>query len=74
LENYRAHLAGFHAGLQLAGAKSQYFLGASGISGETGKGLFFENGSKDELIAVLRSSDGTNLTNANAINLGLFLG
>jgi len=42
--------------LKLAGGSSQYYLGASGVSGVSGTGLYQEKGSTDELIAIVKSA------------------
>jgi Ca2+-binding RTX toxin-like protein len=62
--------------LQLKGNKSDYFLGASPISGEKGQGLFYDsnNNSKldstDELIGLLQ---GSKLSASNTINNAIFV-
>jgi Ca2+-binding RTX toxin-like protein len=59
--------------LQLDGASSNYYLGASGVSGVTGTGLFAEQGATDELIAIIRSASSTTLNAANTINTAVFV-
>ena len=57
--------------LQLDGAASNYYLGASGVAGVTGIGLYAEQGATDELIAVIRAS--TTLTASNTIGTAVFV-
>jgi len=57
--------------LQLAGQASDYHLGASGLSGVKGLGLFHESGPTDELIAVLQSPKS--LTAANTLATAAFV-
>jgi Ca2+-binding RTX toxin-like protein len=62
--------------LKLKGAATEYYLGASGVSGVPGIGLYHDtnaNGvsSLDELIAILDSAES--LTPANTINAAIFL-
>lgn len=67
--NY-ALIADFTVGadrLQLKGAADDYRLGASGVDGVKGSGLFLETGATDELIAIIASADDTRLTAANTI-------
>lgn len=59
--------------LQLDGAASGYYLAASGVAGVTGTGLWAEQGKTDELIAIIRSANSTNLTAANTINTAVFV-
>jgi Ca2+-binding RTX toxin-like protein len=59
--------------LQLDGAASGYYLGASGVSGVSGTGLYAEQGATDELIAVIRSANTTALNASNTINAALFI-
>ena len=65
--------------LQLAGKKSDYVLGASGVGGLSGQGLFLDlnhNGKidpSDDLIAVLQSGNATALTSANTVGKALFV-
>jgi Ca2+-binding RTX toxin-like protein len=59
--------------LQLDGAASNYYLGASGVSGVTGTGLWAEQGATDELIAIIRSASSTTLNAANTINTAVFV-
>ena len=49
--------------LQLDGAYSNYYIGASGVSGVSGYGVWYEQGSKDELVAVVQSSTTVTITN-----------
>lgn len=59
--------------LQLDGAAGNYYLGASGVSGVSGIGLYAEQGATDELIAIIRSASSTTLTSANTINTAQFV-
>ena len=59
--------------LQLDGAASGYYLAASGVSGVTGTGLWAEQGTTDELIAIIRSANSTALNAANTVNTALFV-
>ena len=59
--------------LQLDGAVSGYYLGASGVSGVTGIGLWSEQGATDELIAIIRSGNSTVLTADNLIKTAAFV-
>lgn len=59
--------------LQLDGAAANYYLGASGVSGATGTGLWAEQGATDELIAIIRSANTTALNAANTVNTALFV-
>jgi hypothetical protein len=59
--------------LQLDGAASNYYLGASGVAGVTGTGLFHEQGATDELIAIIRSANTTALNAGNTINTAAFV-
>jgi Ca2+-binding RTX toxin-like protein len=65
--------------LQLAGKKSDYVLGASGVGGLSGQGLFLDlnhNGKidpSDDLIAVLQSGNANALTSANTVGKALFV-
>jgi Ca2+-binding RTX toxin-like protein len=65
--------------IQLKGAASQYFLGATGINGESGSGVYFDTNNNrsldanDELLAILRSGNSTALTAANSINTANFV-
>ena len=71
-----ALLTDFTAGqdkLQLKGTAAQYFLGAHGITGLTGNGLWFEQGVTDELVAVVRPGSATALTTANTIATAAFV-
>jgi len=59
--------------LQLDGAASGYYLAASGVSGVTGTGLYAEQGTTDELIAIIRSANSTALNATNTVNTALFV-
>jgi Ca2+-binding RTX toxin-like protein len=59
--------------LQLDGAAANYYLGASGVSGVTGTGLWAEQGATDELIAIIRSANSTALNATNTVNTALFV-
>jgi Ca2+-binding RTX toxin-like protein len=65
--------------LRLAGGSAAYFLGASGVSGVSGSGVYHDsNGNKkwdtsDELLAVVRSVSGVPLTAANVIGTAQFV-
>ena len=59
--------------LQLDGAAANYYLGASGVTGVTGTGLYAEQGATDELIAIIRSANSTALSATNTVNTGLFV-
>jgi len=59
--------------LQLKGAAANYYLGTSGVTGVTGTGLFLEQGTTDELIAIVRSSNTTVLTASNTIATAVFV-
>ncbi|HEY5791854.1 MAG TPA: calcium-binding protein [Chthoniobacterales bacterium] len=59
-----------HDRLQLAGGASQYYLGAP--HGEN-RGLFFETGAADELIAILQNPNPKALTDANVIGTAVFV-
>jgi len=59
--------------LQLQGKASQYYLGASDVPGVSGKGLYHEDGATDELIAILQSAGGSELTDANVIAQARFV-
>ena len=59
--------------LQLDGAAAGYYLAASGVTGVTGTGLYAEQGTTDELIAILRSANTTALNAANTVNTALFV-
>lgn len=71
-----AHVTDFTVGvdvLQLNGSRSEYYLGTSGVSGVSGRGLFHEDGATDELIAIVRSGNSTALTDANTIDVARFM-
>ena len=53
--------------VQLRGTAASYFLGASGVTGVAGTGLFLETGAVDELVAVVRTTGATPLTASNVI-------
>jgi len=57
--------------LQLDGASSNYYVGASGVSGLTGYGVWYEQGAKDELIAVIQST--TTITVSNTISVAYYV-
>jgi hypothetical protein len=65
--------------LVLDGAAKDYFLGASGVVGVAGTGLFHDsngNGrleSTDELIAIVRASGVGTLNAANVIGVSRFI-
>ena len=43
------------------------------MAGVAGTGLYAEQGATDELIAIIKSANGTVLTAANTIKLGIFV-
>ena len=57
--------------LQLDGAVSSYYIGSSGINGVTGSGLWYEQGAKDELVAVIQST--TTVTVSNTISVAYYV-
>ena len=60
--------------LQLRSDASGYRLAVSGVSGVSGTGLYaIQQGGTDELIAIIRSSNGTSLTADNTINKAVFV-
>lgn len=65
--------------LQLDGVAANYFLGASGVANVSGSGLFHDSNANarldanDELIAIMRSANGTTLNAANMINTAVFV-
>ena len=59
--------------LQLDGAASNYYLGASGVTGVSGTGLWAEQGATDELIAIIRSANSTALNATNTVNTAFFV-
>lgn len=62
--------------LQLAGAAKDYYLGASGVSGVDGQGLWARGtsaGSSDELIAIIRSANSAALTATNTLNTAIYV-
>lgn len=59
--------------LQLDGGASNYYLGASGVKGVSGVGLWLEQGATDELIAIIGSSNSTALTADNLIKTAAFV-
>ena len=56
--------------LQLDGAYSNYYIGAS-VSGVSGYGVWYEQGAKDELVAVVQST--TTVTISNTINVAYYV-
>jgi Ca2+-binding RTX toxin-like protein len=56
--------------LQLDGAVSNYYIGAS-VSGVNGFGVWYEQGAKDELVAVVQSS--TTVTVTNTLQVALYV-
>ena len=54
--------------LQLDGAVSNYYIGAS-VSGVKGYGVWFEQGANDELVAVVQSTTTVNITNTLKVAL-----
>jgi Ca2+-binding RTX toxin-like protein len=65
--------------LQLKGVASNYFLGASGVTGVTGSGVFYDSNNNrsldltDELMAILQSGNSNALTASNTINMARFV-
>jgi len=59
--------------LQLYCAASGYYLGASGVTGVTGMGLWSEQGVTDDLIAIIRSGNSIVLTADNLIKTAAFV-
>jgi Ca2+-binding RTX toxin-like protein len=65
--------------LQLDGSAANYFLGASGVANVSGSGLFYDSNTNarldatDELIAIMRSANSTQLTAANTVNTAQFI-
>jgi len=59
--------------LQLHGAASEYRLESGGVSGVSGTGLWHEQGSVDELIAILRPASGSVLTTETVIRTAIFV-
>jgi len=59
--------------LQLDGAASNYYIGASGVNGVSGQGLWFEQGATDELVAIVRSGNSIALTADNLIKTAAFV-
>ena len=59
--------------LQLDGAAAGYYLAASGVTGVVGTGLWAEQGTTDELLAIIRSANTTALNAANTVNTSLFV-
>ena len=59
--------------LQLDGVASNYYVAASGVTGVAGSGIWAEQGQVDELIAIVRSADSTQLTSTNLINTAMFV-
>ena len=56
--------------LQLDGAVSNYYIGAV-VSGVNGYGVWFEQGAKDELVAVIQST--TTVTVSNTISVAYYV-
>jgi Ca2+-binding RTX toxin-like protein len=65
--------------IQLKGTASQYFLGASGVNGVSGSGVYFDSNSNrsldanDELLAIVRSGNNTALNVGNTVNTANFV-
>ena len=59
--------------LQLDGAAAGYYLAASGVTGVSGTGLWAEQGTTDELIAIIRSANSTALNASNTVNMALLV-
>lgn len=60
--------------LQLKGIASNYYLGAHGINGISGSGLYFEQGAVDELIAIVQPSSTTlQISSANTIATAVYV-
>jgi hypothetical protein len=59
--------------LQLDGAAAKYYIGASGVAGVSGSGLWAEQGTTDELIAIVRSANSTQLSASNTLQTALFV-
>jgi Ca2+-binding RTX toxin-like protein len=59
--------------LQLDGASANYYLGESGVTGVSGIGLYAEQGTTDELIAIIRSANTTALNDANTVKAAIFV-
>jgi len=59
--------------LQLDGSAANYYLGASGVTGVSGIGLYAEQGTTDELIAIIRSANTTALNDANTVKAAIFV-
>ena len=57
--------------LQLDGSASGYYLGASGVNGVRGQGLWAEQGATDELIAIIQGN--VNITINNTINFANYV-
>jgi Ca2+-binding RTX toxin-like protein len=57
--------------LQLDGVASNYYIGASGVTGVSGQGLWLEQGTTDELVAIFQGS--ANVTANNTINTAQFV-
>ena len=56
--------------LQLDGAVSNYYIGAS-VSGVKGYGVWFEQGANDELVAIVQSTNTVNI--ANTLKVALYV-
>ena len=59
--------------LQLDGAANNYYIGASGVTGVSGQGLWLEQGATDELVAIVSSANSTALTADNLIKTAAFV-
>jgi len=57
--------------LQLDGVASNYFIGASGVTGVSGQGLWLEQGATDELVAIIQCNVTINVN--NTINVANFV-
>ncbi len=65
--------------LLLDGAAKSYFVGASGVAGVAGTGLFYDSNASgkfdatDELIAIVRSAGGGSVTAANVLGTAVWV-
>jgi hypothetical protein len=57
--------------LQLDGTVNNYYIGASGVNGVSGQGLWFEQGATDELIAIIQGNVTININ--NTVNVANFV-
>lgn len=57
--------------LQLDGVASNYYIGASGVTGVSGQGLWLEQGATDELIAIIQGNVTININ--NTVNVAYFV-